>query len=356
VTRPIRRRSLAGPLVKSAVFVVITALATGLLALTISNGSVSAGTRYRAVFTDATAVQAGDDVRMAGVRIGQVDSVTVTDRRQATVTFTVLPGDPLTRTVSASIRYENLIGQRYVALDQGSGSIADPLPAGATIDVHHTRPALDLTALFNGFQPLFQALNPQQVNQLAGEIIQVFQGEGPTVNDLLGQTASLTSTLADKTQVIDQVIDNLDAVLGTVRSTGNGLRTLVDTLASFVRGLAADRASLGSAISGIGALTTDVGSLVGQVRDPLNSSLQSLQTLSANLATGGPDGPLNSFLQTLPTKLATIGRTASYGSWLNFYECSINGRIPLPGLDFGQSGETYTGGVGARPVEPRCQS
>lgn len=355
MTQPIRRKSLAGPLAKSAVFVVITALATGLLALTISNGSVSAGNRYQAVFTDATAVQAGDDVRMAGVRIGQVDSVTVTDRRQATVAFTVQPGNPLTRTVTATIRYENLIGQRYIALDQGTGSIADPLPTGATIDVRHTRPALDLTALFNGFQPLFQALDPQQVNQLAGEIIQVFQGEGPTVNDLLGQTASLTSTLADKTRVINQVIDNLNAVLGTVQNTGNGLRTLVDTLTSFVQGLAADRASLGSAISGIGVLTTDVGSLVGQVRDPLHSSLQSLQALSANLATGGADGPLNSFLQTLPGKLTDIGRLASYGSWLNFYLCSVNGRIPLPGLDFGESGEQYTGGVGANNPAARCR-
>ncbi len=349
-------KSLAGPLMKSAVFVVITLLATGLLALTISNGSVSTGSRYQAVFTNATAVAAGDDVRMAGVRIGQVESVAVTDRKQATVTFTVPPGDPLAKTITASIRYENLIGRRYIALDQGDGSTTDPLLAGSTIDVHHTQPALDLTALFNGFQPLFQALSPDQVNQLAAEIIQVFQGEGPTVNDLLGQTASLTNTLADKTQVIDQVIDNLNSVLGTVQGTGDGLRTLVDTLATFVQGLATDRAALGSAISGIGALTTDVGSLVGQIRDPLHSSIQSLQDLSANLSTGGPNGPLNSFLQTLPTKLTTIGRVASYGSWLNFYLCSINGRIPLPGLDFGQPGEKYTGGVGAQPVEPRCQS
>jgi phospholipid/cholesterol/gamma-HCH transport system substrate-binding protein len=356
VTTPVRRKSLAGPLVKSAVFVVITVLATGLLALTISNGSVSAGTRYQAVFTDATAVQAGDAVRMAGVRIGQVDSVAVTDYRQATVSFTVQPGNPLARTVTATIRYENLIGQRYLALDQGTGSDADPLPAGATIDVHHTHPALDLTDLFNGFQPLFQALSPQQVNQLAGEVIQVFQGEGPTVDDLLSQTASLTNTLADRTQVIDQVIDNLNAVLGTVQDAGNGLRTLVDTLTSFVRGLAADRTALGNAISGIGALTTDVGSLTGQIRDPLHSSLQSLQTLSANLATGGPNGPLNSFLQTLPTKLTTVGRLASYGSWLNFYLCSVTGRIPVPGVDFGDPSEKYTGGVGALPVEPRCRS
>jgi phospholipid/cholesterol/gamma-HCH transport system substrate-binding protein len=272
------------------------------------------------------------------------------------VTFTVPPGDPLAKTITASIRYENLIGRRYIALDQGYGSTTDPLLAGSTIDVHHTQPALDLTALFNGFQPLFQALSPDQVNQLAAEIIQVFQGEGPTVNDLLGQTASLTNTLADKTQVIDQVIDNLNSVLGTVQGTGDGLRTLVDTLATFVQGLATDRAALGSAISGIGALTTDVGSLVGQIRDPLHSSIQSLQDLSANLSTGGPNGPLNSFLQTLPTKLTTIGRVASYGSWLNFYLCSINGRIPLPGMDFGQPGEKYTGGVGAQPVEPRCQS
>ena len=54
----------------------------------------------------------------------------------------------------------------------------------APIGLDRTTPALDLTMLFNGFQPLFSALDPKQINALSYEIIQIFQGQGGTVGDL----------------------------------------------------------------------------------------------------------------------------------------------------------------------------
>src|SRR5213078_4445270 len=90
------------------------------------------------------------------------------------------------------------------------------LKQNALIPLVQTKPALDLTILFGGFQPLLQALSPQDVNRVSYEIIQVFQGEGGTVESLLSHVASLTSSLADKDAVIGSVIDNLTKVLGTV--------------------------------------------------------------------------------------------------------------------------------------------
>ena len=208
---------LTAPIIKSVIFIVVTALTTTLLALTIVNGSTSGGHTYRAVFTDATKLQAGDDIRMAGVRIGQVQGVSVYHRRDALVTFT-LPSDRLlARTVSASIRFRNLIGQRYVELDQGTGALSDPLPNNSTIPLDRTQDALDLTvSCVNGFEPLFSALQPHQVNELSAEIIQVFQGEGPTVGSLLSETATLTNSVANKDAVIGRVINNLNSVLGVV--------------------------------------------------------------------------------------------------------------------------------------------
>lgn len=348
-------KSLAGPLIKSAIFIVVTVLATALLAVTIMNGSSSGGHTYTAIFTDATSLNAGDDVRMAGVRVGQVDSVSITQKKYAKVQFSVTTGTPLARTLTATIRYRNLIGQRYVSLDEGTGSLNDPLPAGAELGLDRTEPALDLTVLFNGFQPLFQALDPQQVNLLAGEIIAVFQGEGPTIDDLLSQAASLTSTLADKDKVIGQVIDNLNSVLQTVNTHGQQLSTLISSLSQLVSGLAADRTSIGSAISGISGLTTDVAGLFQQGQTPLQNSIDALGELSTNLAASS--GTLNSFLQTLPTKLGRIGRLASYGSWLNFYLCSVSGRIPVPAPITGMDGTpqpSYTGDVGVNNPAARC--
>lgn len=321
-------KSLTGPIVKSLIFIVVTVFATSMLALTITNGRSGGGTTYRAVFSDVTLLNTGDDIRMAGVRVGQVESVSIKDRRDALVTFSLPADRRLTPTVTAAIRFRNLIGQRYIALDQGNGSLDTPLAAGSTIPLSRTENALDLTVLFNGFQPLFRALQPAQINQLSAEIIAVFQGEGPTIDNLLQQAGELTSTIADKDAVIGRVVDNLNSVLGVVNGRGDELATLISSLQRLVSGLSADRTAIGQAVSGISNLTTDVADLLQQGRAPLKTSIVQLGRLSENLA--GSSGALNSFLQRLPQKLTTIGRTASYGSWLNFYLCSVGGRIPVP--------------------------
>ena len=336
-------KSLTGPLIKSAVFIVVTVLATALLAVSIANTS-GGGRSYTAEFTDVTSLNKGDDVRMAGVRIGQVQSISVTAHRVAKVRFSVDPDVHLASTVTAAIRYRNLVGQRYIALDQGAGSPDVRLATGTVIGLDRTQPALDLTALFDGFQPLFQALDPDQVNKLSYEVIQVFQGEGGTIDDLLQQTASLTSTLASKDQVIGEVIDNLNSVLTTVNKHGDQLGQMVGTLQQLVTGLAQNRDVIGSAITGIDGLTRSVGGLLENGRQPLQQDISSLGQLSTNLAQNSP--ALNQFLQNLPNKLNQIGRLASYGSWINFYVCSISGRIPVP--------TGYLGGVGVQPTEARC--
>ena len=92
---------------------------------------------------------------------------------------------PLPAGVEATIRYRNLVGQRYIALTEGEGSGGETLDEGAVIPLAQTTPALDLTVLFGGFQPLLQALSPADMNRVSFEIIQVFQGEGGTIESLL---------------------------------------------------------------------------------------------------------------------------------------------------------------------------
>lgn len=339
-------RSLAGPIVKSVIFIVITVLATGLLLTTISSNSIGgSNTSYSAEFTDANSLNAGDDVRMAGVRIGSVTSVHVVDRREALVRFQIESDVKLASSVTAAIRFRNLVGQRYVALDQGAGSPDDPWPSARTIPLSRTQPALDLTLLFNGFQPLFQALDPKDINELSYEIIQIFQGEGSTVGDLVTRTATLTSSLADRDQLIGQVIDNLTSLLKTVNERRSGLSSIIVSLQQLVSGLAADRGAIGTAVTNLAGVTNSVGNLLKDARPSLRSAIDSLGALSANLADNG--SAVDHFLKTVPTKLNDIGRLASYGSWVNTYLCSITGRIPVP------SG--YLGGVGVQAVEARCQ-
>jgi phospholipid/cholesterol/gamma-HCH transport system substrate-binding protein len=337
-------RRIAPTLVKSLVFALATTLATLALAGTIRNSSDGPSNEYVAIFSDATSLNKGDDVRMAGVKVGTVTDVEVADGRLARVRFTVSETAPLGRDARAELRFRNLVGQRYVSLDPGDVT-GDRLEPGHEFDLDDTRAALDLTVLFNGFQPLFQLLDPEDVNELSGQIIAVFQGEGPTVEGLLRSTSSLTSTLADRDQVIGDLITNLSSVLGVVDERSDQLDTTLVTLQELVSGLADDRRTIGSTIEGMGELSESVSGLLQEGRAPLKRSIASLGELSGILADN--DDVIARFLRTLPTKLERLSKIASHGSWVNFYICSIDGRIPLP--------EGYYGDLGVKPVAGRCK-
>jgi phospholipid/cholesterol/gamma-HCH transport system substrate-binding protein len=316
-----------GPLVKFLTLAVVVAMATTVLALTIANASGGERTTYTARFTDASGLLRGDDVRIAGVVVGSVDDVRIVDRRFAEVEFSVARDQPLPGSAGASILYRNLIGQRYLSLEQGAGPTGEKLPEGGTIPVERTRPPLNLTVLFNGFKPLFTALDPEQVNQLSFEIIQVLQGQGGTVRSLLASTASLTNTIADRDEVIGQVIDNLNAVLETVNARDGQLSELISSLQALVSGLSADREPIGEAIVSVGELTDVTAGFLEDARPALRDDIGLLGDLSENL--NAQDEELERTIQALPGKLRTVSRAGSYGSWFNFYLCGLSGQVGL---------------------------
>jgi phospholipid/cholesterol/gamma-HCH transport system substrate-binding protein len=259
-----------------------------------------------------------------------VENVSIVDRKQAQVSFSVSSGRKLPAGVTAQIKFRNIVGQRYIALGQGTGNPNAVLPPGGNIPIERTRPALDLTELFNGFRPLFQALNPDEVNKLSYELIQVLQGEGGTVENLLAHTASLTSALADKDKVIGDLIDNLNGVLDTVNARGPELSDLIATLQQLVSGLAADRKPIGDAVEALGGLATTTSGLLEQARAPLKQDIANLGGLVDKLNAHEPE--VEHFIQFLPVKTATLTRTVSYGSWFNFFLCSAQGSVVIPGL------------------------
>lgn len=335
---------MTGTIIKSLTFTLVTALAIAVLAATIRNDSGGSARKYHAMFVDATSLNKGDDIRISGVKVGTVSDIAVGEKRLAKVTFTVSDSVDLTRGTTARLRFRNVVGQRYIAVELPTTEAAK-IPAGHTFGTDVTQPALDLTMLFNGFRPLFKLLSPEDVNNLSNQVIAVFQGEGATVEGLLSSTASLTSTIAEKDAVIGELITNLNNVLTTLNNPSGQLDTTIITLQQLVSGLAEDRATIGSTLEGMGDLTTSVAGLLKEGRAPLKGSIAALGDLSANLADSS--GVIDTFLQTLPTKLDRIARAASYGSWVNFYLCSIKGRIPMP--------EGYMGDLGVKPVAGRCR-
>jgi len=310
-----------GPLIKLIIFAVVTIFLTAVLAISIANYA-GGGTKFKAIFTDVTSLNSGDDVRVAGVRVGTVADVKIIDRRLAEVSFTVSDRDWLPASTIATIRYRNLVGQRYIELAQGTGEQGRKLNAGATIGLAHTHPALNLTDLFNGFRPLFQTLTADDVNKLSYEIIQVFQGESGTIDDLVSTTASLTNKLADKDAVFGELVTNLSKVMQTVSTRNDQLDALIVNTDALVTGLAAERGTIGSAVQSLGGLADVTAQLLAATTPSLQGSIGGLRELTGTI--DERRGELNQALANLPVKMEKLGRVGSYGSWFQFYLCGID--------------------------------
>ncbi len=313
--------------VRLGIFVVVTTIATALLAVTIGNISFNPTTKYRAVFTDAVGLNQGDDIRIAGVKVGQVDKIQLYQDTLALVTFSVDSDQVVDTSTHATLRYRNLVGNRYIALTDGVGG-GQRLKKNGIIPKERTAPALDLSVLFNGFKPLFTALTPADVNQFAFEVIKVLQGEGGTIESLLAKTASLTTTLADADQVIGDLITNLTATLQIVSQRQQNFSQLLVNLQQFITGLSQDITPILGSLTSINSLNTKTAGLLQQTRVPIKADLDKLRITATTL--DDTQAIWVKTLQNLPEKLNTMTRTASYGSWFNFYLCNFDGNVTLP--------------------------
>lgn len=319
-------------LVKLGIFLACTGFVTLLLMNVLANGLFRSSTEYKAVFGDVTGVARGDDVRIAGVSVGKIKGIEITDRNRAIVTFGVDPKVPLTEDTHATLKFRNLVGQRYLALAQGGDGARGVLKEGATIPFERTQDALDLNVLLNGFKPVFEALSPTDTNKLAFEIVQTLQGEGSNVENLLARTASLTSTLAERDELIGSVITNLSETLDIVGDRDAELSDTIVTLQRFVSGLKDDREAILGSIDSISALSEETSAFLEDGRPALVEDIKQLNALSAKLITDENFAGIEQDLKVLPFKMKKLGNSASSGSEFSFYLCNLQGTIVLPGL------------------------
>lgn len=339
------RSRIPASVYKVAVFTAVTVLLTGVLATLIGNISLVPSRTYYALFTDATGVFVGDRVRISGVEVGAVKSVDLIEkdgRALARLGFSVQDSVPIYADARLQLRYENIVGQRYLNIEERPGG-AERAATGSTFGTERTTPALNLTQLFNGFQPLFRALDPAQLNAFSFQLVRALQGEAGTVQSLMRNTAQLTNSLADRDRVIGGVVANLNTVLSTVGERDTKLTALIVRFRDLMSGLADSSQVIGASLPSLDRLLSATAGTLADVRPPLRSSIAGLRGIAGQL--DQDRNVLDTSLQKLPFTLRTLARTGSYGSWFNFYVCGI--RIKLELLD----GTVTLDGVGGSANE-----
>lgn len=277
-------------------------------------------TSFAAVFSNVSGLKGGNFVRIAGVEVGKVKNLKLQKDGTVRVDFAIDRGLTLTEGTKASVRYENLIGDRYLSLDDGPGSTRK-LPPDATIPLARTSPALDVDALIGGFRPLFRALDPDQVNALSGQLLRVFQGQGATISSVLTQTSALTTTLADRDKLIGDVITNLNTVLHTFGSRDKQFSDGLDKLSQLVGALSERKTDITKSVAYINAATGSVADLLTAARQPIRDTVVQTDRVAGQIESD--HDYVDDLVKTLPDVYQTLSRNGLYGDYFGFYICDV---------------------------------
>jgi phospholipid/cholesterol/gamma-HCH transport system substrate-binding protein len=312
-----------GTLIKFTAFAVVMAVLTAFLFFIFGETRTGSTTSYSAVFDDASRLETGDTVRVAGIRVGTVGDVSLRPDKKVLVKFDADPDTQLTTGTKAAIRYLNLVGDRYLELIDTPES-TKILPADAQIPVERTAPALDLDLLLGGLKPVIRGLNPQDVNALTASLIQILQGQGGSLESLFSKTSSFTNSLADNNQVIEQLIDELRAVLDTLSQDGDEFSGAIDRLEQLISGLSEDRDPIGTAIESLDNGTASLADLLGEARPPLAGTVAQLNRLATHV--DDDKDRLDDAVGRLPDIYRKLARVGSYGAFFPYYLCGITFR------------------------------
>lgn len=176
---------------------------------------------YMADFTDASGLQTDGDIRVRGVRVGKVKSISLSRRNKqntAAVTFTLDKRYGVVSVTRLAIKFQALTGVRYV-------DVSNPAEGYSTRDLitdlptSMTQPSFDVTALFNGLQPVLATLSPEEINTFTANAASFLSGDETGLTPLLASLRKLTQFVSDRQQVVATIVHNLaelaDAINGT---------------------------------------------------------------------------------------------------------------------------------------------
>lgn len=314
------RRKLSSIIARVAIFTVVCLLFTFTLVAVFGQLRFEDRSDYQAVFTNISGLKSGNFVRIAGVEVGKVGDLDLHRDGTVTVGFAIDKGIRLNEGTKAVVRYENLIGDRYLALEEAPGP-PRRLPPGATIPLARTSPALDIDALIGGFRPLFRALDPDQVNALSGQLLRIFQGQGGTLASVLSQTSILTSTLAGRSELIGELITNLNTVLHTFATRDHEFADGLDKLAQLVEGLAQRKDDISTGLAYVNAAAGSVTDLLVQSRQPIKDVVHETDRMSGQVLSDRDY--FDKVLKDLPDVYQVLARQGLNGDYFGFYFCEV---------------------------------
>jgi len=313
--------------IKVGIFTVAMLMVAAGLVVVFGEFRFGSESTYHATFTDASRLKAGQKVRIAGVPVGSVSGVKLNPDNTIDVKFGIDTRYSLYSSTRAVIRYENLVGDRFLEITSGPGDL-HKLPPGGTINAQHTQPALDLDALLGGLRPVLKGLDADKVNTISSAVIELLQGQGGALSNVLADTSAFSSALGQRDQLIGDAITNLNTVLGTIDQRSAQFSTTVDQLQQLIAGLAKNKDVIAGAIPPLASTTTDLTELLKNSRRPLQGILENTRPLATEMDKRKAE--MNNDIEQLGEDYLRLAALGAYGSFFNLYFCSVTIKINGP--------------------------
>ncbi|MDT5009120.1 MAG: phospholipid/cholesterol/gamma-HCH transport system substrate-binding protein [Mycobacterium sp.] len=346
-----------GILIKVSIFAFVMVLVAAALVVIFGQFRFASSNTYHATFDNASRLKSGDDVRISGIPVGSVQDIGLDNANKVQVAFTVDKRYQIYTSTKAVIRYQNLVGDRFLEVTSGPGELRK-VPPGGTIA--HTDPALDLDALLGGLRPVLKGLNGEKINTIGNAVIELLQGQGGALSNLLSNTGAFSQSLADRYQVISDVIHNLNTVLTTVDQKSAQFDASIDQLQQLVTGLAQGRDPIAGAIQPLASAASDLTTVLQSSRRPFQGIIENLRPLATEM--DNRKSEINAVVEPLAENYLRLNSLGAYGAFFNIYYCSVRLKIngpsaglPLqPGVTSSDSDILFPQGGPPDPSKGRC--
>lgn len=241
-----------------------------------------------AYFTTATAIYPGDEVRVAGVKVGSIKAVESRGTK-AKLTLAVDRGVPVPADAKAVIVAQSLVGSRYVQLAPAYTTGGPTLPNGAVIDVDRTAVPVEWDEIKAELTRLATDLGPgrdlpgSSLGRFINSAANAMDGNGAKLRETITQLSRLSRTLANSSGNIVEVVRNLQTFVTVLRDSNAQIVEFQGRFASVTSVLDGSRSDLDAALTGISSAVEDIERFIKGSRDQTAEQIERLSDLTQNL-------------------------------------------------------------------------
>ncbi|MFI6872503.1 MCE family protein [Streptomyces sp. NPDC050400] len=304
-------------------------VALALLALAAFNASglplIGGGTTYTADFSEAAGLGDGDEVRIAGVKVGEVNGIAL-DGNKVKVSFEIEDDNTwIGDRTTAAIAIKTLLGEKYVALDPVGGARQNP---GTRIPLSRTTSPYDVTEAFQDLSGTIDQIDTQQLAASFDTISETFKDSPPDVKAAVKGLSALSKTVSSRDTQLAQLLAGSKKLTKTLQTKKSSFETLIDDGGSLLGELKKRRAAIKALLSGSQALGRELGGLVDDNEKQLDPTLKALGRVTDVLEKN--QGKLDRTLALVGPYYRLVGNTLGNGRWFDSYLCGVVPRTYLP--------------------------